>query len=288
MTICFLIIYYKRKSSRTVETRHATSLQQPEPEISGGINTIKSLRKQSISLFGGFQVIDKEGVDVTTEFKPLHKSLFLLILLHTIKNGKGISSVKLKDILWFDKTEESANNNRGVALSKVRQILERVGEVQFSKQGQYWMVEFGNDIYCDYYETLILIRKIKESAEKNKTDINRLLTIVSGGEFLPNMQIEWADQFKSDFSNDLIDLLLSLIQNQELKLTDAVLLDIANVLFIHDPLNEDALKLKCKLLVKMGKNGLAKNTYTAFIKEYKNWFGTEYKDSFDQVIKRDL
>jgi DNA-binding SARP family transcriptional activator len=286
LSILTMIIYYKKKAKRTRrDVACNVSTPTPEPEPSSGINTIKSLRKQSISLFGGFQVIDKEGNDVTTEFKPLHKSLFLLILLYTIKNGKGISSVKLKDILWFDKTEESANNNRGVALSKVRQILEQVGKAQFSKQGQYWMVEFGNDIYCDYYEALILIRKMKESAEKNTANINRLLSIVSSGEFLPNMQIEWADQFKSDFSNDLIDLLLSLIQNKELQLAGTVLLDIANVLFIHDPLNEDALKLKCKLLVKMGKNGLAKNAYTAFIKEYQNWFGTNYKYSFDQIIK---
>ncbi|MDR1683046.1 MAG: hypothetical protein LBS25_06630, partial [Candidatus Symbiothrix sp.] len=155
LLIAFFLFYRKKGiffiitgKNKTGQPSSGVSEQQQNPIV--GINTVKQLQKQAILLFGGFQVIDKEGNDVTVEFKPLLKSLFLLIFLNTIKNGKGISSVKLKEILWFDKTEESANNNRGVALSQIRRILERVGEVQFSKQGQYWMVEFGNDIYCDY------------------------------------------------------------------------------------------------------------------------------------------
>jgi hypothetical protein len=58
----------------------------------------------------------------------------------------------------------------------------------------------------------------------------------------------------------------------------------ANALLVHDPLNEDGLQLKCKVLVKMGKNGLAKKTYTTFTKEYAILFGIEYKYSFDQIV----
>ncbi|GHT70416.1 hypothetical protein FACS1894155_02820 [Bacteroidia bacterium] len=258
-----------------------------EPAIPiSGIRTSHLVRKQALFLFGGFRVIDKEGNDLTADFKPLLKSLFLLILLNTIKNGKGISFVKLKDLLWFDKSEESANNNRGVALSKIRQIMEHVGEVQFSKQGVYWSVEFGKDIYCDYYEALFLIRQIRENKGKDISDIQRLLSIVSAGDLLPNMQVEWADAFKSDFSNDLIDLFLQLIQQKEIAFSDSMYIDIANAIFIHDPLNEDALKLKCTALVKMGKNGLARNAYTVFLKEYKVWFGADYKYSFDQIIEK--
>ena len=274
LSLAFFFFYWKKRKPVNSKTN----------EPIAGINTVKRLQKQAILFFGGFQVIDKEGIDVTSEFKPLLKSLFLLVFLNTIKNGKGISFVKLKDILWFDKTEESANNNRGVAMNKIRQIFERVGEVQFGKQGQYWSLELGNNIYCDYYEALILIRKIKEESCCNLDDIKRLLQIVSIGELLPNTQTEWVDQFKSDFSNEIIDLLLQLVQQKDVQFTDEIYIKIANVLLIHDPLNEDALKLKCSILVKMGKNGLAKNTYTTFIKEYQTWFGTKYKYSFEQIM----
>ncbi|MDR2382499.1 MAG: hypothetical protein LBD76_01265 [Prevotellaceae bacterium] len=283
----FFFFYGKRKKKtiKQADIQHNIMTEaNSDTEHSSGIASIKFVRKQAISLFGGFQVIDKDGNDLTTEFKPLVKSLFLLVLLNTIKNGKGISFLKLKEILWFDMSEESANNNRGVAMSKIRQIMKHVGDVQFLKRGMYWMVKFSNDIYCDYYEVLILIRNIKESKERNINDIKRLLSIVSEGELLPNMQIDWVDSFKSDFSNDFVDLILSLISQKETKFSDSFYIDMANAIFIYDPLNEDALRLKCSILVKMGKNGLAKNTYTTFVKEYAAWFATDYKYSFDQII----
>lgn len=249
-----------------------------------GVDTIRQLQNQAIYLFGVFQVTDKEGNDVAPHFKPLLKNLFLLILLHTIKNGKGISFTELKDILWFDKTEESANNNRGVSLSKIRHIFENIGKIEFNKKGAYWQVQLGKEIYCDYYEALVLIKKIKEDNEINFDNLSRLLSITAAGTLLPDIQSEWVDSFKSDFSNDFIDLILQLIDRKEAGFSDDTCINMANALFIHDPLNEDALKLKCSVLVKMGKNGLARNTYMTFTKEYFTLFGTKYKYSFDQIV----
>ena len=280
-----LILFFIRKKKKQMRLRSVENRIGEENNASvAGINSVKQLQKQTIYLFGGFQVVDKQEKDITAEFKPLLKNLFLLILLNTIKNGKGIPFSKLKEILWFDKSEESANNNRGVALSKIRQIMENVTGIQFVKKGTYWSVEFGEEIYCDYYEALILIKKIKENKGTSINDIKRLLTIVTVGELLPGEQVEWADAFKSDFSNELVDLILYLIRQDAIAISDDIYIEMANALFVHDPLNEDALKIKCKVLVKMGKNGLAKNTYTTFTKEYAILFGTEYKYSFDQIV----
>jgi two-component SAPR family response regulator len=282
LVLTLLLIGKRKKQMRSGDV--GNDIEEDSSVAIAGINTVKQLHKQTICLFGGFQVVDKQGNDITADFKPLLKNLFLLILLNTIKNGKGISFSKLKEILWFDKSEESANNNRGVAFSKIRQIMDNVCEIRFNKKGAYWSIEFREDIYCDYYEALILIKKIKENKGTTINDIKRLLTIVSAGELLPNTQVEWADTFKSDFSNDLVDLILYLMRQEATVFSDDIYIEMANALFIHDSLNEDALKLKCKVLVKMGKNGLAKNTYTTFIKEYVVLFGTEYKYSFDQIV----
>ncbi|MDR0574766.1 MAG: hypothetical protein LBG96_12190 [Tannerella sp.] len=282
--LVLILFFIRKKRKQTGLGGIGNKIEVGNSVAIAGINTVKQLQKQTIYLFGGFQVVDKQGNDITADFKPLLKNLFLLILLNTIKNGKGISFSKLKEILWFDKSEESANNNRGVALSKIRQIVENVGGIRFNKKGVYWSVEFGEEVYCDYYEALILIKKIKENKETTIHDIKRLLAIVTVGELLPNTQVEWADIFKSDFSNELVDLILSLIRRESAAFSDDTYIEMANALLIHDPLNEDALKLKCKALVKMGKNGLAKNTYTTFTKEYAILFGVEYKYSFDQIV----
>jgi len=47
----------------------------------------------SILFFGGFQIINRDGIDITSKFTPLLKELFLLIFLNSIKD-KGISILK--------------------------------------------------------------------------------------------------------------------------------------------------------------------------------------------------
>lgn len=244
-------------------------------------------QKKAIFLFGGFQVFDKDGEDITREFTPMLRQLFILLLLNTAKNGKGISSVKLKDILWYDKSEESAKNNRGVFMNKLRQLFENIGTLQIKNQDIYWSVELGNDIYCDYREVLLLINKITaEVKTATKEEIMTLLAIVSKGELLPNIQTEWIDSFKSDFSNTLIDLLLEIYSLSDIRKSPQICTNLADAMFIHDSLNEDALSIKCSCLVQMGKYGLAQKAYNAFTKEYKALFNSNFPHSFERVINK--
>lgn len=241
--------------------------------------------KRSILFFGGFQVTDKDGVNRTGDFTPILKRLFLLILLYTMKDGKGISSLKLKDYLWFDKTDESAKNNRGVSLSKLRTIFEQVGDISIVNKNSYWTVTFGEGIYCDYCKALALMERLSDkSIPFELKTLKRLLAIASVGELLPNIQTEWGDYFKTDFSNRFIDLSMDIATRSEYNLDYQTLVEITDAIFIHDPLNEDALKLKCSIFVKMGKNSLAKKIYTSFVNEYQVLFGTTFKEPFEQII----
>ena len=290
---CGGIVYF-RKKKRSVQSivDPPTDLEYKpeselviEQEITINKNPVKMpVRKQAILLLGGFRVLNKEGCDITSEFSPLLKQLFLLILLNTLKDGKGVSSLKLRETLWFDKTQESARNNRGVLLSRLRQILEQVGFVNIENRNSFWIVEFGDDIYCDYSEMITLMKQLKEDNNPTSENARKLLSIVAGGEMLQNFQFDWVDSFKADFSNNLTDVLLAILQNPNLKLSSQDNIDLADAIFIHDYLNEDALKLKCRTLISMGKNGLAKGAYNSFIKEYQASFGTNFKYSFEQIV----
>lgn len=293
LAVLLLVYYGWNRRRKQLETRKnnvgqpvtatGVELMDMQDPVTG-IRTIQEeITQPSICLFGGFQVIGKESRNVTGEFSPILKQLFLLILLYTLKDGKGISSFKLREILWYDKSEESAKNNRGVSLSKLRLIFEKIGGISISSQTSYWSVHFGNDIYCDYYEALVLMDRLAKVPDVR--DIRRLAFITSAGELLPNLQADWVDTFKSDFSNKLIDLLLHLIAADTEQVLDTSLkINISDAIFAHDSLNEDALKLKCKLLVETGKNGLAQKIYASFVKEYQALFGAEFKYTFEQVI----
>jgi two-component SAPR family response regulator len=275
------LIIRKKKGTNILSTENIETEEEKE--------TIKPIgkknKKQTIFLFGGFRVNDKNGADITAEFSPLLKQLFLIILLNTLKeDSKGISSTKLKETLWFDKSQESARNNRGVMLSKLRQIFEQIGTMHIESQNSYWFIEFGNDVYCDYYEALILIRLLKQKVNRTKENILKLISIVSAGELLPNVQLEWSDAFKADFANDLIDILLDISTQKDFDLSLQERVNLADAILIHDPLNEDALKLKCSTLVKMRKTGLAQSVYLSFVKKYAHSLGTKFKYSFEEVV----
>jgi two-component SAPR family response regulator len=280
--VCLAGIYFifgKKKSLLILPVENTATRE----ELSD--RTVKKTKKQSIFLFGGFRVNDKNGADITYEFSPLLKQLFLIILLNTLKeDSKGISSTKLKETLWFDKNPESARNNRSVLLSKLRQIFEQMSIIHIINKNSYWFIEFGNDIYCDYYEALVLMRQLKSKINRNKEDVLKLISIVLGGELLPNMQMEWLDTFKADFANDLIDIFLDVSSQKNMNLSLQERISLADAILIHDILNEDALKLKCSTLVKMGKNGLAKSVYLSFTKKYAYSLGTKFKYSFEEIV----
>ncbi len=124
----FVIVYvYKKKKSKTTGVSMTISkVEYGEQEIAKPSNR----KISAILLLGGFQVFDKQGNNITGEFTPTLKLLFLFLLLNSIKGGKGTTSQRLEETFWFDMSKTSAANNRRVNIRKLRLILETVGEVQ--------------------------------------------------------------------------------------------------------------------------------------------------------------
>ncbi|WP_321335446.1 hypothetical protein [uncultured Bacteroides sp.] len=242
--------------------------------------------KQCICLLGGFQVKDREGNDITGLFTPTLKSLLILLIMYTEENPKGILGNKMIQLLWYDKSEDSAKNNRNVYLSKLRTILEKIGDIEIINQNSFWSIKFGKDLICDYKEAMQYYTTIKENHTYDEEAFNKLLELLLRGTLLPNTEIDWIDKFKSDFSNMTIDTLCSLLRKENT--SNDFKLKIADTIFQHDYINEEALCIKCSILCESGKKGLAKNLYDNFCKEYLNSLGTEYRHSLSDVINMKL
>jgi hypothetical protein len=243
--------------------------------------TIQKSKENSILLFGGFQVFDQKGKDITAQFTPLPKKLFLFIMLHSLRNEKGVSSSALYETFWFDKSVESARNNRAVNIVKLKSLLENLDTASISKETGYWKFDINpSRIYIDYYKYLRIIRS---STELTREHIVDLLSIVEGRPFLSNTNADWLDPFKSEISNEIIDTFLSYIGRSDDD--PEFLLHLTNCIFIFDAVSEEALKVQCRLLIKQGKHSLAKKAYSKFINEYKQLYDEEYAMSFNQIIE---
>jgi DNA-binding SARP family transcriptional activator len=254
----------KKKRTVEVEETYAPQVQYYD------------FNRPGVSFFGGFRVMDKEGNDITGQFTPTLKSLLILLILHT-QQSQGIASQRINNLLWSYKMDDTANNNRNVYMSKLRGLLEEVGDVRIQNQNKLWSIDFGEGVLCDYLEAC---RLFGEGAAGE--DVDRLLELLLRGPMLPNTELDWVDGFKSAFSNHTIDFLLRQLRREDLP--DATLLQAANTVFQHDFLNEDALRAKVSILRRQNKTGLAKTVYDSFCKEYRKSLGVDYPVPFKELI----
>jgi len=259
---------------------------ESESSVAEAESEAKQKFRNSVFFFGGFQVFNSEGIDITSRFSPLLKELFLLIWLHSIKYDKGISSEYLTELLWFDKDEHSASNNRAVNIAKLKQILVELDTCLLSHKTAYWKIDFDESVlFNDYYECL-KITNPKKALSKEK--IGRLMELSQKGVFLASANYQWLDDFKDNISNAIIDKLTEFAVAQKIEEDPAFMVKLADSLFIFDILNEEAMILKCKALTLMGKHSIASHTFAKFTKDYKSLYNQHYGKSLDEVISQEI
>ena len=281
-TIFFVILLRNRRKK---SQKAISEFDSAEHSILEGIdNAPKSdLSNYNIILFGGFQVFNKEQKDITNKFTPLLKELFLLILLHTLRNNKGISSDKITEVLWYDKSEKSARNNRSVNIAKLRTILEEIGDCELSKKTGYWKIIFENSrVKCDYIDFL---NNTASNNNLTKQRINHLIKILEKGTLLSNVHYEWLDEFKAIVSDSIIDTLVEFGRSCNVKDEAEFVIDVADSIFNFDIINEEAMFMKCKAQYCLGRHSHAKATYQKFVKEYVAMYGQEYDQDFLDVLE---
>lgn len=282
---CYIYSIYRKRRKPPLQMNEVTTSMDNTPAInteeSSKIRTVVP-KKSSILFLDGFQVWDKEGTDITKSFTPILKQLLILIILYSENNKKGISNVTLRELLWFDKMDESAQNNRRVNIRKLKLLLEKLEGAELVKESTYWSVKF-TETYCDYIEVCRLIEKVNND-EVSAKEIKHLPLNLLSGQLLPYVQTDWLDPFKSNYSNAVLDAAIKLSKQESIKAKNELLIQIANSMFAHDKTDEYALILKCQALYKNGRTSLAKTTFDTFCNEYKAMLNTDYAKTFNDII----
>jgi two-component SAPR family response regulator len=286
--IAALVVYrrYKKpvthpRAAKASAASEAINMDEPG-EIIAEDDHNKQANKNTIFLFGDLQLFTPDGNEITKYFTPLLKELFLVIVLYSIKLDRGVSSEKLNEILWFDKSEKSARNNRSVNIAKLKLLLDKMGHCHLSKDTGYWKIEIDyNKISVDYHNYLNIV---SNKNKLNKEKIMQLTHITQRGNFLSNIEYEWLDTFKSEVSNGIIDTYIQFAGSVPIADDPEFLIKLANDIFYFDPVNEEAMIIKCKALSHIGKHSLAKNTFENFNKEYKTIYGEAFDRDFNSIL----
>jgi two-component SAPR family response regulator len=246
------------------------------------IEVASERKKNAIYCFGDLQFLDANGDNVTKKLSPLLKELFLVVLIFSLRNGRGVSPDKLLELLWQDKSDGDARNNRSANLSKLKIMLSEVGNIEVSKEtGNYKIIIDHESIYCDYYEYQLIMAAGKILS---KDVMIRLISIVQRGAFLPNTEYAWLDVVKSDISNQIVDFFIENMDRLSIEKDAELITKAANCVFFFDSVNEEAMTAKCKALAYLGKHSLAKSNFENFQREYKRLYNENFKKTFNEVL----
>lgn len=242
----------------------------------------KRQEQQVIHLFGTFEMLDKNSADLSESLSPLLKELFLVILLHSLNDKTGVSSERLCEMFWHDKAEKDANNNRAVNIAKLKNILEKLGNITVKKSSGKWKIEYdSSEISIDLVD---FFNAASDSYKDAHLKAVKMLSILGRGSFLSQTEYDWLDSIKSDVSNKVIDELLHTSVMLDAARDAELVVRIANAIFYFDTINEDAIRLKCKSLALIGRHSLAKSSYEHFSKEYQKMYGEMFGVPFNEII----
>lgn len=260
----FLIIYKKRRKRKSMSVKY----------VGGGKKRYFVEQKpNSICLFGGFSAKGINGNDIPFPYQQ--KKLFCLILKYSLDSG--ISSTRLSKIMWPDKSEDKVKNSRGVAINHLRRLFENFEGLSLIYENSRFKIQTTDSFSCDWMD-------FKNELSSDNPDMGIIMSIVSRGKFMPLIEDPVFDSFKESTETSIINILCKELADKFNAKQYQEVVDMADIVTYTDPLNEQALGWQLNALVKMKRTEDALVRYSAFVKEYKASYDSEYEHDFKSLI----
>jgi hypothetical protein len=230
-----------------------------------------------IYLCGKFQVIDRNGVDISDEFSPKLRELLILIILHSRSGSTGISGAAIGSALWPDVDELAQKNSRGVAMKRLRTLVEKLGFVGITSVRGMWTVEFSAGSVCDYLD----IDQALAAESEGEKMWRRISGYVQRGGLLGDTSHAWLDGIRSQETMRIVGRLISILDSANL--TDSERFVVADSILAWEPLNERAMRIKVSILKREGRLDQALRVLADFAKDYEDISGHKYTARFEEI-----
>jgi hypothetical protein len=236
---------------------------------------------EHIVCFGGLKIFGSDGIDVSKKLSPKIKQLFVLILLHSTDDKKGISSKEMSDLLWPGMSPQNTKNIRGTNIQNLKALLSPCQGIKLVFQDKLWFFEFSDNYYIDFAFVQNWLREERYyDLEKLTSQLPVFLSILKNGSLFQNLNESWLDSYINQTSARIIEYGESLFHVLQEGKHDTLLLEVAEVISINDPLNEPALRKKISILTRQGKLGLAHVVFDNFRKLYFELYQEKYTGDF--------
>ncbi len=245
------------------------------------LSTTITPRKNSITLFGTFAAIDKNGRDMTYMFSPKIRYLFLYILINSITKD-GVLSSDLNNLFWPDKPDDKIKNLKNVTINHLRKTLQELEGIELTHQKGYFKLVLDEECYCDYQRFFLLTGGIKHAPSK-ENEATELYAILSRGKLLGSIEESLFDYPKQQAEAFTISLLTEQIHAFYKSGRNSATIRICNILFGTDPLSDHAMTYAVCTYRRQGRSDKAMQLYGTFTKDYRRVMGEDYPIAFDEV-----
>jgi len=281
------ILYFKWRASKSINTLKSDRNTFKNMAAVKTIDLASANYKEKIFCFGSLQIINAEGIDIAVKLSPKLKQLFLVVFLHSNEDKGGVTTKRLTELLWPGMSAQSAKNNRGTNIQNLRAVLSTCSEINLVFQNKLWTIDIGEHCYCDYHFThnyLELFSNENYANDLLESELPKPLSLLKRGRLLTNSNASWLDPYIEKFSNQIIEHSFKCIEALTIEKHDDLLLDLIEVIYLYDDLNEKAMRLKLRILINQGKLSLAHTVYDNFVKLYQKLYKEGYTISFEASL----
>lgn len=307
--VCFIIIgggliviKRKRSAKKKYQVQTTTSFQEntvveAEPASSAASAATKvteeeeiqetfltdtaTTRKNGISLFGTFTVIDKTGRDMTYMFSPKIRYIFIYILINSITKD-GVLSSDMNNLFWPDKPDDKIKNLKNVTMNHLRKTLQELEGIELTHLKGYFKLILADECYCDYQRFFSLTEEMKR-APQTESGTTELHNILAKGKFLHTIEDNLFDYPKQQVESYTISLLSEQIHTFYKNGRNSVTIRICNILFAIDPLSDIAMTYAICTYRRQSRSEKAIQLYSTFTKEYRKVMDEDYPITLDKV-----
>lgn len=253
---------------------------ETEPDMqTPGIKTGET-KPNSIKLLGEFAAYNRKGKDITYLFSPKIKQLFVLIFLSS-REGNGIGSKKISQILWPEKDVAKTKNIKGVTFNHLRNIISDIDGIELNFVNDIYIFSLDDQFFCDYCF-------VTDTLEKNDDSVNELVLLnfelISRGSLLTDMADSWLDDFKQHYEEQLMLRLTPQLKNLYTEENYKAVLELSRLLHIIDPFNDAVLKYQLKSDRRLKGIDHCKKIYDHYVLEYKKSLGVDYQLTLDKLL----
>jgi len=237
-----------------------------------------------ITLFGGLKIVNAAGVNIHEKLTHGLSELFSLIYYYTVFSPeKGIKPDECAKLFWTWIDEDNLSNNRKVSFSKLRRVLNENSGIRLEQRGEYAMISV--PAAC-IDETRLIFDVINGEEEiPSNEKIDRVLKIISRGEFLEGVTSEWASQARNATISRILKRASGIMSRLRAQGEHAKVLEIAGALMKQDPLSEEVLKMRVLSLLDLGEGDEAKMVYSRFKRDYTHRYGEEFPYDLDEFTE---